>query len=290
MDKCQLCQAKNPQLLYKLKTSNIFRCTNCNFAYSDYKMNSKQVLNLYNESYFKTWGIQEDEGYKIVRKMKMATFNQYLDLIDQFSENKKSTRRKILDIGCATGFLLESAKAKGYICYGVEVSDYACRLAKKTFGNNIFCGSLKDVRFPSNFFDVVTMSDVLEHFTNPLEELKEVCRILKKKAILLIVTPNLASLSAKVMKKYWTNFKEEHLFYFDVENMRSALKQNGIMTLYVAGAKKTLNLAYMIDQFKIYKIPLISQIFAGFAILPKSIRTFNFQLPSGDMFVIGKKI
>jgi 2-polyprenyl-3-methyl-5-hydroxy-6-metoxy-1,4-benzoquinol methylase len=63
-------------------------------------------------------------------------------------------------------------------------------LAREKFGLNVTTGYLDEARFPTRFFDVVTMLDVIEHVTDPLNLLCEVHRILKNDGILLIKTPN----------------------------------------------------------------------------------------------------
>ena len=47
--------------------------------------------------------------------------------------------------------------------------------------------------FQDNYFDLVLLSEVIEHLVNPDNALKEAHRVLKSNGILIVTTPNLSS-------------------------------------------------------------------------------------------------
>ena len=67
------------------------------------------------------------------------------------------------------------------------------------FPGRIVHGTLEDARFPDGRFAVVVLSDLLEHVREPMIFLREVRRVLRPGGRLLIVTPDLGSLSARKM-------------------------------------------------------------------------------------------
>ncbi|UCH20135.1 MAG: class I SAM-dependent methyltransferase [Deltaproteobacteria bacterium] len=88
---------------------------------------------------------------------------------------------KILDVGCGYGYFLKTAANRGWIVKGVEIVSDAARRSKELFGEqNIFHGLLKEANFPDDFFDAITMWDVLVFVDDPFEDLKECVRILKR--------------------------------------------------------------------------------------------------------------
>jgi len=95
-----------------------------------------------------------------------------------------------LDIGTHCGFFLRRARDRGWDLYGVEPSPTNSALATEKFGLNVITGYLDEAKFPNRFFDVVTMLDVIEHVTDPLNLLGEIHRILKDDGVLIIKTPN----------------------------------------------------------------------------------------------------
>ena len=101
--------------------------------------------------------------------------------------------KKILDVGCGYGYFLKKALMKGWKPSGVEISENAALAAQMEFGNqNIFQGVLIEANFEDNYFDAITLWDVLVMVNNPLEELKECHRILKKNGIIGIRIRNVA--------------------------------------------------------------------------------------------------
>ena len=85
----------------------------------------------------------------------------------------------ILDIGCGDGGILRSLKARGYRhLHGMEISAYAVRRLRNE-GIEMHHGVLPAVRLPDAAYDVVIVSQVLEHVVRRGRFLTEVRRVLK---------------------------------------------------------------------------------------------------------------
>lgn len=100
------------------------------------------------------------------------------------------TDGKVLDIGCSTGDFLRIMKGYGYDCYGVELNKPLAEYARESFGANIRIAPVEKANFPEDFFDLVTLWEVIEHTANPGVVLKECFRILKKGGLLCMIVPN----------------------------------------------------------------------------------------------------
>ena len=74
---------------------------------------------------------------------------------------------------------------------GVELSAQACAVAREQ-GLDVAQGSLRQAAFADEDFDVVTLWNVLDHMTQPLDEMREVHRILKPGGMVLMRVPNAA--------------------------------------------------------------------------------------------------
>ncbi len=67
-------------------------------------------------------------------------------------------------LGCATGYLMEAAAARGWTPYGVEYAEWSAAIAQKKFGSEaVFNGTLEQCTFPENYFDAIVMCDLIEH-------------------------------------------------------------------------------------------------------------------------------
>jgi 2-polyprenyl-3-methyl-5-hydroxy-6-metoxy-1,4-benzoquinol methylase len=95
----------------------------------------------------------------------------------------------ILDVGCGEGFTLERLrKAKiGKHLEGVDYLDLAIKLGKKEHPQLILKkGSIYDLKYKANSFDVVICSEVLEHVDDPQKGLEELVRVSKKYVVLSV--------------------------------------------------------------------------------------------------------
>ena len=109
---------------------------------------------------------------------------------------------KILDVGCGGGSYLYRLKQWGWETYGVEPSQTGAKQARG-LGLTVRHGTLKDAQFADGFFDVVRLSNVLEHLSDPKATLREVGRILKPDGVVYITVPNTRSLVFWLFQEDW---------------------------------------------------------------------------------------
>ncbi len=102
-----------------------------------------------------------------------------------FLPNKDKLR--ILDIGCGTGRNLELLKKFGFAS-GIDSSVLAVKFCQKRGLKNVTQNSAERIPFTANFFDLITLFDVLYHknIISDLEVLKEINRVIKPKGHILI--------------------------------------------------------------------------------------------------------
>lgn len=100
---------------------------------------------------------------------------------------------RVCDVGCGAGHYLSSLRKRldkniNYI--GVDSTEYYIKLARKAFGADITFvrGSIFDLPFPKNNFDIVICCNVLLHLPPPLiKPLFELVRISKKYIIVRLL-------------------------------------------------------------------------------------------------------
>ena len=104
--------------------------------------------------------------------------------------NVKPTK-KLLDIGCGTGYLLKAADQRGLDTYGVDISYEGVKIARKIAPNSkIIVAKGETLNFSNNFFDYITCIGALEHFLDMKKGVKEMVRVGKDDALFCIVVPN----------------------------------------------------------------------------------------------------
>ena len=281
---CTLCGATGSRRLFAKFGRGFYRCPACAIEYLAPQPTDEELAALYTEDYYGSWGLADD--FDAVRSMKLATFGGKLALVERFAKPGR-----LLDIGCATGFLLESARERGWQVRGVELSSYSAGVAAERLGaQNIFNGTLEAAAFPDSFFDAISMSDLIEHVRYLPSFLREVHRILRPGGLAAVLTPDVASFSRRVMGSAWPHFKTEHLYYFSVPSLRRLLEGYGFSTVYGASAPKALTLDYVARQMARYPLPLVTPAIGLLSrVLPERVRNRPFMVPTGELMLIARK-
>lgn len=132
----------------------------------------------------------------------------------------------LCDFGCGTdAFFLSTIKS--YIRSGIGLDlKLVLQVNKKI--ELIQCDLDKDIPLKSDTVDVVTSLAVLEHLNNPMNNLREAYRILKKGGLLILTTPapiskNILEFLAFKLGVLSVNAIAEHKQYFDKIKLREML-------------------------------------------------------------------
>jgi len=204
----------------------VVRCRRCGFVYCNPVPREQDLITYYDESY-DDWNHWE----QTFRHDRQYVFARGLSRLRRFKREGR-----LLDVGCSFGIFLESARAAGFECYGVEVAEPAARFARERLGLNVFHGTLHQASYPSAFFDIVTLWDVLEHVPDPREMLQEVRRILKSGGLVVVRVPNVnfhlwrARIAAVVCPQKNPGLDTgNHLNHFSPHTLSSLLLSEGFL-------------------------------------------------------------
>lgn len=115
-----------------------------------------------------------------------TTHNLILKLIKTtFPLPKWERKLKILDAGCGTGLLAKKLEQFGEVV-GIDTSSEAVKFSKKR-GVKVIKGSVNDLPFKNNLFDLITCIDVIYHRgVDDQKAIKELFRVLKPGGILIL--------------------------------------------------------------------------------------------------------
>lgn len=135
---------------------------------------------------------------------------------------------RVLDIGCGFGESLGYYRARGCDAYGVEADENIRRVVEK-FGYKVHVGLFDPDVYEADFFDYVTMSQVIEHVTDPVQTLRGIARVLKPGGTAILSTPNASGWGASLFGRFWINWHAPyHLQFFTLRSMQLAAEQAGL--------------------------------------------------------------
>jgi 2-polyprenyl-3-methyl-5-hydroxy-6-metoxy-1,4-benzoquinol methylase len=142
--------------------------------------------------------------------------------------HSKDSRGRILDVGCGNGHFLGVVRRLGWLGYGVEIDTIAAAAARGR-GCEILGSQLGDLSHSyDQFFDVITLSHVIEHLHDPVSALRHCRRLLKQGGYVWIETPNTDSVGYEIYGGYWRGLEPpRHLVLFNSRSLRSCLQRAG---------------------------------------------------------------
>ena len=206
---CPLCGSASREQLAREWSLGIVRCTDCALVYVSPRVREPEKNYWGDEAATETkYGAVFDGRAPHNRD---RNYIEHLDAIRRFKPEGR-----LLDIGTHCGFFLRMARGRAWDIQGIEPSPANAALARGKFGLTITSGYLHEGSFPPGSFDVVTMVDVFEHITDPLDVLRNIHHVLKPGGILFIKVPN----AAWNLLKYRVLTRLAHANGFDIFDAR----------------------------------------------------------------------
>lgn len=144
----------------------------------------------------------------------------------------KALPLKLLDAGCGDGVLLKILTSlEGFKVYGIDYNPLRVDRARKNAPRAIVeQGDLRSFDFKDNYFDVIVMSQVLEHIQEDVAVLKSLARILKENGILILGVPNEGCLLAQLRNKYFEPYiskTTDHVNFYTEKTVIKKLAEGG---------------------------------------------------------------
>jgi SAM-dependent methyltransferase len=97
-------------------------------------------------------------------------------------------RARILDAGCGSGRNMVEFARHGIVT-GIELSETSVCLAHKREAGDVVEGSVLDMPFDADAFDLAASLDVIEHLEDDLQALRELRRVVAPGGALLVTVP-----------------------------------------------------------------------------------------------------
>ena len=152
-----------------------------------------------------------DRVYKPVNERRLR------ELLRHFGE--LVVGRRLLDVGCGAGQLVSVANAMGWEARGIDLSRSAVTLAARLGANckvlDFFSSDIDRDRF-----DVIVMSEFIEHVPQPGRFLRRAHDLLADGGLVYLTTPNFRSLSRYLVGTDWSVIHHQHLSYFTPSTFR----------------------------------------------------------------------
>lgn len=173
------------RLRYKLKNANVY-VSRGGFHFSDTLDPIREISPEIDASQ-----LTKEESIYIETQLQ-ANAQRFRHQVDVLKKHLPLYKAKVLDIGCGGGLFLSLLKREGAQTTGIELSDSRAHYAATKHNLEIHKRPIESDFWQKEYkeyFDAVTLWDVIEHVNYPLQTLQSARNVLKKGGLLLIDTP-----------------------------------------------------------------------------------------------------
>ena len=207
------------------RTFTLHSCSSCRCLFLDPMPDSREIARFYPAEYW--WKAAQSGTLKRLESIyRRIALWDHVAFITKAAGNR--TGLSILDVGCGSGTLLGLLKQRGFHVKGVDFSAEAAKIAKVENGVEVAVGSLEDVEFPDQSFDLVTLFHVMEHVPNPRRVLTEVARLLKPNGVAVLQVPNIESWQFKTFGAKWYGLDiPRHVIDYSKNSILKLLRDSG---------------------------------------------------------------
>lgn len=237
--KCICCESRRITSTI-IGSSEYYKCSFCGLFFISKEADNNRK-NIVFDHYRKI------DPHERVAASKQFFFKTTLDYLSTQFNNEK---RSLLDVGCGFGYFLELASRNGWSVSGVEIVGAAVQSARKTVGEkNIFHGSLKEAQYSEEYFDAITLWDVLVMVDSPFEKLQECYRILKRQGKIGIRVRNVLfqNMTYKIYFPFrniasWLKVRKPYVFHrynFHAKSLRLLLERVGFSAIQITNSPLT---------------------------------------------------
>ena len=200
----------------------IAKCKKCNLEQTT-PLPDQIELNALYERYYNFSG-EKNTRYTQLRAKFINSFlyRVWLAIDGDISFHLEHGAGNLLDVGCNEGRGLEFYKNHGYIAEGLELNSRAAEVARSK-GFVVYGSTLEEFKTDKKY-DVVVLSNVLEHSLSPLDMLHAIHGLLNPNGQVWVSCPNSQSWLRYVFGRFWINWHVPfHVVHFSPKTLRDIL-------------------------------------------------------------------
>ncbi|MGD0886014.1 MAG: class I SAM-dependent methyltransferase [Thermodesulfovibrionales bacterium] len=123
-------------------------------------------------------------------KMNMYDTNRRLKVVFDELLTEDIKEKALLDAGSGTGWFSREAALRGARVVSLDVGENILAQVAKKCDTQRIVGSVLDIPFEKEYFDVVLSTEVIEHTPDPKKAIHEMHRVLRREGVLILTVPN----------------------------------------------------------------------------------------------------
>jgi SAM-dependent methyltransferase len=223
---CILCDNLEFHIIHQKDQWQYLCCRHCKLVSIHPRPTPRMLM-----EYYRDYLPDRAEGIRKWEALIQPVVTESADLV---VSRTRTGGKKLLDVGCGYGFLLNEMKSRGWDVKGLEVSKTGRDYAQSRWNFKVYSEPLENLELPENIFDIVSILYVIEHVYDPLALLMEVNRVLKPGGLVIVRWPHTTPIVrilgplAQKMDLYHTPY---HLYDFSPRTIGMILSKTGFKSV-----------------------------------------------------------
>jgi 2-polyprenyl-3-methyl-5-hydroxy-6-metoxy-1,4-benzoquinol methylase len=220
---CPVCAGQRAEFVLShpdgyLPSLRLHRCRQCDLIYLNPRLTLESILAVEAES----------EVYSFDRSVAEQWIAEDLTgWVVRLERFVSGPERRLLDIGCNRGLLMEAARRRGWQVTGVEIVSKAALRAREEYNLTVFA-SLTELD-PQMQFDLITVWHVLEHTLEPVDFLQQAVSRLAPTGVLALQVPSFDFLDEFRNRKQLSSLLcAVHTCYFTSATLQTVMARAGL--------------------------------------------------------------
>lgn len=202
------------------------RCSDCGLEQLQPRPTPLILRDLYETHYnFRGTSVESYSSWR-ERFLRSRLYRLWMAVDGDISFHSRRGPGRLLDVGCNEGRGMEFYRDNGFETEGTEINSVAAIQARER-GFTVHDGDLGALR-SAHQYDVVVLSNVLEHSLDPKEMLQQVSDVLVRGGEVWISCPNIDSLWRRIFGRSWINWHVPfHITHFSPTTLGALLQSAG---------------------------------------------------------------
>ena len=218
---CPVCYTQTHRIFRVRGEFDIRECPKCRHRFAEWRPPADHVTTVYDDSYFFGGGAGYPD-YLSEGRILREHGRRYGQLLRHYT-----APGTMLDVGAAAGFICDGFRETGWQPEALEPNPTMAAYGREKLGLAYHQGALEDFACPRQY-DLVSMIQVLAHFSNIRAALHRAAEITRDGGFWLIETWNCRSLTARAFGKHWHEYNPPSvLHYFSAQSVDLLASQYG---------------------------------------------------------------
>lgn len=185
--------------LFTKKGYLIKECKTCGHRFTDIKDIGNHLEDTYSDDYF----FEGKEGYPNYLEEKELLYKsgvKYTKVISKYMQPGK-----VLDVGCAAGFILKAFEKAGWKCYGIEPNNTMASYGRKELNLDIRTGGMETFN-PDEKFDLINLIQVIGSLYDLDKAMQNIAQLSRQGGLVLVESWDMKCLAARFFGSNWHEY------------------------------------------------------------------------------------